>query len=75
MGALRRKFRTGLPLRYGHLHWCAAMTCTVLGLAIAAFAASGWTAPVTLANPIPPADVLMSPVIGSIPRALRWRRG
>ena len=63
MSALRRKFRNRLPLRYGRLHWCAAMTCTVLGLAIAAYAASGWTAPVTLANPIPPADVLMSPVI------------
>jgi len=39
------------------------MSFMLLGSAIAAHAASGWTAPVTLANPIPPAYVLESPVV------------
>lgn len=63
MNALRRTFPNLPALRSRRLYWAAVITGGLLGLAFAAYAAFGWSAPVTLANPIPPAYVLNSPVV------------
>ena len=63
MNALRRTISNLLPLPSRGVFLAFAIGGALLGLAFVAYAASGWTAPATLANAIPPADVLMSPVV------------
>src|SRR5215470_11744019 len=55
-----------LPTRLNPFHkrllWAGAISGTLL-LTFAAYAASGWTAPVALSTPIPPTDYVTSPVV------------